>query len=249
MEIPEQEPGNIKVNYVFAIIEEIEGKIFSDQSEAFPRVSSRGMQYIMLFYIYDASCIKAFPTSEFQRVYKEMYKELTRKGFKQNLHKLDNETSKDLLTQIEQQSTKVQLTLPDMHRQNLNEKALQAWKNHFISELVGLLDKIPITHWCSLVEQSNMMLNLLRPCHQNQSLLAESAMNRYFNFNATPMAPLGIGVSVHMKPDRQSSWGYHALQVWYVGPAMQHYRCYKEIMKSSEAKCITDTIEFHHHKV
>eukprot|EP00957_Ditylum_brightwellii_P209124 15360455-Ditylum_brightwellii.AAC.3 len=61
MEIPEQEPGNIKTNYVFAIIEEINGKIFSDQTGAFPRVSSRRVQHIMVFYMYDASYIKAFP--------------------------------------------------------------------------------------------------------------------------------------------------------------------------------------------
>eukprot|EP00957_Ditylum_brightwellii_P090290 6876377-Ditylum_brightwellii.AAC.1 len=61
MEIPEQEPGNIKINDVFAIIEEIKGKIFSNQTGVFLRVSSRGMQYITVFYIYDANYVKAFP--------------------------------------------------------------------------------------------------------------------------------------------------------------------------------------------
>eukprot|EP00957_Ditylum_brightwellii_P045678 3466179-Ditylum_brightwellii.AAC.1 len=61
MEIPEQVPGNIKTNYVFAIIEEIKGKIISDQTGAFPRGSSRRMQYIMVFYMYDTNYIKPFP--------------------------------------------------------------------------------------------------------------------------------------------------------------------------------------------
>eukprot|EP00957_Ditylum_brightwellii_P108832 8301783-Ditylum_brightwellii.AAC.1 len=165
------------------------------------------MQYIMVFYIYDENYAKAFPiknktSTEFQRVYEEMHKELTRKGFKPNLHKLDNETCKDLLAWIEQQSTKVQLKPPDMHRQNLSEKALQTWNKHFISGLAGLPDKLPFIHWCNLVEQSNIMLNLLRPCCQNPVLLVEAAMNGFFSFNATPMAPLGTGVSVHIKPDR-----------------------------------------------
>ena len=28
-------------------------------------------------------------------------------------------------------------------------------------------------------------------------------------------------------PTQRTTWGTHALNGWYVGPAMQHYRCYK----------------------
>eukprot|EP00957_Ditylum_brightwellii_P097755 7444798-Ditylum_brightwellii.AAC.1 len=58
MEMPEQVPGNIKTNLVYATIEEVEGKIYINQTGAFPRVSSRGMQYVMVFYVFDANYIK-----------------------------------------------------------------------------------------------------------------------------------------------------------------------------------------------
>eukprot|EP00957_Ditylum_brightwellii_P178870 13624768-Ditylum_brightwellii.AAC.1 len=63
------------------------------------------------------------------------------------------------------------------------------------------------------------------------------------------MAPLGAKVLVHIKPNKQATWGYHVLPGWYIGPAMWHYRCYEVMMKSTGAKRITDTVHFHHHNV
>eukprot|EP00957_Ditylum_brightwellii_P019150 1443744-Ditylum_brightwellii.AAC.1 len=45
MEPTEQEPGNIKTNFVFAALEEVDGRINSDQTGAFPKVSNRGNRY------------------------------------------------------------------------------------------------------------------------------------------------------------------------------------------------------------
>eukprot|EP00957_Ditylum_brightwellii_P109536 8353791-Ditylum_brightwellii.AAC.1 len=45
-------------------------------------------------------------------------------------------------------------------------------------------------------------------------------MNGCFNFDATPMAPLGTKVSVRIKPNKRATWGYHALPGWYIGTAM-----------------------------
>eukprot|EP00957_Ditylum_brightwellii_P114822 8755224-Ditylum_brightwellii.AAC.1 len=84
----------------------------------------------MVFYVYDANCIQGIPiknwsAAEFQRVYNKVYEKLTRKGYKLQLHKMDNETSKELINWIEhQQDTRVELTPPDMHQQNLGERAI-----------------------------------------------------------------------------------------------------------------------------
>jgi hypothetical protein len=44
-------------------------------------------------------------------------------------------------------------------------------------------------------------LNMLHLCCQNSLLSAHEASEGSFSFNATPMAPLGTGVLVHMKPN------------------------------------------------
>eukprot|EP00957_Ditylum_brightwellii_P049808 3776382-Ditylum_brightwellii.AAC.1 len=76
MEPAEQEPGNIKTNFIFDALEEVDGRIYSDQTGAFPKVSNRGNKYVMVFYVYDANHIQGVPiknqtAAEFQRVYNQ----------------------------------------------------------------------------------------------------------------------------------------------------------------------------------
>eukprot|EP00957_Ditylum_brightwellii_P147709 11247657-Ditylum_brightwellii.AAC.1 len=77
--------------------------------------------------------------------------------------------------------------------------------------LAGLPKEFPVAYWCSLGSQTNITLILMRPCCMNPALSAEAALNGCYNFDATPMAPLGTKVPVHIKPNRQATWGFHAL--------------------------------------
>lgn len=65
----------------------------------------------------------------------------------------------------------------------------------------------------------------MHPCQQNPALSAHAALKGSYNFEATPMAPLGTKAFVHIKPNRHASWGFHAADAWYVGPALKHYWC------------------------
>ena len=147
-------------------MENIEGKIFSDQTGKFPRTSSRGMKYVMIFYVYDANAIIAYPlrnrmAKEMLDTYQDLYKKLTKCGFKPKLHKLDKEISKEVEDFVLEQQTALQYTPPDMHQQNTAEKAIQTWKMHFKSGLANLPREFPISHWCKLIHQANITLNML----------------------------------------------------------------------------------------
>eukprot|EP00957_Ditylum_brightwellii_P078936 6002125-Ditylum_brightwellii.AAC.1 len=63
------------------------------------------------------------------------------------------------------------------------------------------------------------------------------------------MAPPGTKAYIHIKPHKGASWGFKAEDDWYVGPAIEHYRCYKVVMKQSTAQQISDTVRFEHHSV
>ena len=52
---------------------------------------------------------------------------------------------------------------------------------------------------------------------------------------------------VHIKSNGQQSWGVHADNGFYMGPAFKHYWCYKVIMQHANTKRITNTILFEHH--
>eukprot|EP00957_Ditylum_brightwellii_P188507 14350993-Ditylum_brightwellii.AAC.1 len=138
---------------------------------------------------------------------------------------------------------------PEMYQTNAAEKAIQTWKNHFLAGLASLPADLPIIYWCQLIPQANLMLNLLCLCQQNPALSAQEAMHGSFHFEATSMAPPGTKCYIHMKMHKHASWGFHAEYVWYVSPAMNHYRCYKMVMKEKAAQRITDTIKFKHYGV
>ena len=89
-----QEPNNEKTNEVYIAMEDVQGKLYSDQTGAFPRTSRRGNKYLAIFYAYDANYIRAVPlksktAAELQTAYEDVYTELTAKGFKPMLHKFD----------------------------------------------------------------------------------------------------------------------------------------------------------------
>ena len=61
MDTPEQEYNNEKMRHVYNTMDDIKGKMYSNQTGKFPRTSSRGMKYVMIFYIYDANAIIGYP--------------------------------------------------------------------------------------------------------------------------------------------------------------------------------------------
>jgi hypothetical protein len=65
-------------------------------------------------------------------------------------------------------------------------------------------------------------------------------MEGLFSFDATPMAPPGMEVLVHLKLSQCKSWAYHASNGWYIGPSLKHYHCICTIMEGTGGKGLTD---------
>ena len=40
------------------------------------------------------------------------------------------------------------------------------------------------------------------------------------------LLPPGAKVIVHKTPNRRRTWVHNGVQGWYIGPAVEHYRCY-----------------------
>jgi hypothetical protein len=72
--------------------------------------------------------------------------------------------------------------------------------------------------------QAELSLNILRGSCINPTLSARELLHGHCDFNAHPP---GIKVLTHVKPHQRKTWTPHdAVEAWYVGPAMDHYRCY-----------------------
>jgi hypothetical protein len=66
----------------------------------------------------------------------------------------------------------------------------------------------------------------MRGLRINSQLSAWAQINGHFDFNHTPLAPPGLRVLVHEKPQNRETWSPHALDGWYIGPALETYQCY-----------------------
>ena len=252
--IPEQVPGNEKTHEVYMTTMQAEGLVASDQTGMLPRTSNRGMKYLCIFYIYDPNFIKGIPIKsrkkeELLRAYKEVYKWCEQRGYKPRLHKLDNETSKDVEDFIATQNAKLQYTPPDMHRTNPAERGLQTYKSCGKSILASVPPNFPIALWCRLAPLIDFCVNIVRKCRQNPLLSTWAAMEGEYHFDATPIAPPGSEMLLHEKPNRRKSWGFNAKKAWYLGPCFQHYRSFRGLLPSTGGERISDTVRFKHHAI
>ena len=225
-------PAQHRTNLVYAECHDITGQIFSDQPGRFLVSSSSGNQYLMIVYDYDSNSILAEPMKsrsgpEMKRAYKAIFDYLAKRGFRPKLQRLDNEASRELKDFMEENEVDFQLTPTHSHRRNAAERAIRTFKNHFVAILCGTDPDFPLFLWDKLLKQAMMTLNFLRASRINPRLSAYEQLNGGFDFNRTPLGPLGCKVIFHEMPSARGSWSPHGVEGYYIGPAMEHYRCYK----------------------
>ncbi len=66
-------------------------------------------------------------------------------------------------------------------------------------------------------------------------------MNGRFDYNKTPIAPLGTKGLVYKDPAICTSWAPHGTDAYYIGPAPKHYRCLRFYMLATRRYHIADT--------
>ena len=148
---------------------------------------------------------------------------LTQRGFTPKYWMLDNECGYLLKKMFEKFDIDYQFAPAGTHRRNCAERAIQTFKKHFIAGLLGVDPNFPMHFWDLLLPQCDITLNMLRASRVHSQISANDAVNGTFNFNATPLAPVGCKVVVHEKPAKRKTWDPAGTHGFYIGPAMQHY--------------------------
>jgi hypothetical protein len=113
-ELAEPRPNRDRKHYVGIEsfkFEDLEGISATDLPGRFPITSSQGNAYVMVMYDTNSNAIQAVPiksrkTEELVRGYNEMTEELRKAGIVPVLHRLNNETLKDLIKAIEDRHIK-----------------------------------------------------------------------------------------------------------------------------------------------
>ena len=228
------------------------GKIASDLTGRFPIRSSKGNQYVMVAYIHDPNVILAIPIKDRTQTslvtaYTDLYNQIKHKGFTPHLHICDNECPEAFKKFLTFKNVTLQKVPPYDHRTNPAEKAIDTFKSHFISGLASLHPEFPLHLWDRLIPHAELTLNLLRKSNQHQHLSAYAHWNGMFDYNAHPLAPPGCKTVVHETREQRHTWDEKGALAWYLGPAMDHYRCHEVYLTKSRAERVAKSVKFFPH--
>jgi hypothetical protein len=183
----------------------------------------------MVLYDYDSNAILEKPIKDrtapaLLKAFQFMEQELVNRGLKPKLMKLDNEASKLLKDYLYHQDITFQLVPPYSHRRNSAERAIRSFKDHLIAGLCSTDKSFPMHLWDRILPQTVITLNILRTSRINPELSAATHIFGQYDFNRSPST--GTRIIAHDTPGRRRTWAPHGQDGWYIGPALEHYRCY-----------------------
>ena len=84
---------------------------------------------------------------------------------------------------------------------------------------------------------------MLRQSRINPKLSAHDQVFGTFNYQRTPLAPLGTKVIIHERPDQRLTWDKHGLPGFLVNRAKDHFRSYQVSVTKTGATRVSDAIE------
>ena len=248
---PQQEICATHDMFCFAALADANaGTMYTDLTGQFPVRSYKNMVYIFVAYVYDANAIivRAMPSRDDASMidaFNDIIDHLDARGFKPNLNVMDNECSKAVESFITKQQIDIQLVAPRNHRVNAAERAIQTFKEHFIAALATIDKTCPLQLWDQFLVQVQDTLNLLRRCRRDSTISAYEAIYGHFDFNKTPLAPIGTKALIFDDPAARTSWAPHGTDGYYVGPAKKHYRNLRFWIPTTRCFCISDTYKLY----
>jgi hypothetical protein len=100
--------------------------------------------------------------------------------------------------------------------------------------------------WDLLLPQAALTLNILHQVTLNPRISAWEFFKGLFNFNMTPLNLVSCRVLIHAKPATWQSWDLCTKPGFYIGPALDSYRCFKLVKSNTKSQVISDTVKFCH---
>ncbi len=157
----------IKKHYdIFVVVYELLDTIHTDQTGPFPKTSHQGYRYIMVGIHLDANYIfcklmKNQTEGKMIMVYQKMVNRMKLLALGLKHHRLDNKCLAAFKACIAKNGMTHELVPLDCHHCNIAKRAIQTFKNHFISILSRVVDRFPLSLWCHLVQPAELTINLL----------------------------------------------------------------------------------------
>ena len=237
---------------IYNLSDEMDKKMYSDQTGRFPTMSYKGNQYIMV--VYEAKIsnnifvepMRNRQAAEMVAAYQRAVDRMKKAGIEPKMHILDNEISAEFKQAISDNGMRYQLVPPNDHRRNIAEKAIQIFKDHFIAVLCGTDENFPMQLWDQVLPHAECQLSLLRKSRVDDSKSAYEVLYGKHDYNAKPWAPLGCAVEMHINPKNRKSWEPHTKAGYYIGNSGDHYRCHSVWIRDTRNVRVGQTVFFRH---
>jgi hypothetical protein len=213
-----------------AFAEKLLGVIYNDFTGDFPYMSRNGNVCFFVMYHYKTNAILITPIMGLDsecilEAYRSNFKYLVSKGLKPKVNVMDNQATKTIKAYLTPQQVMLQLVEPHNCWINATEQAIQTSKNRFIGTLGTTDSKFPIQLWDKLAPQVQDCINLFRRSCITPDKPAYETLEGPYNIKRYLLVPLGTRAIIYKDLDKQASWAPHGLDVWYLGPSKDHYRC------------------------
>jgi hypothetical protein len=225
-------------------------KLHVDLAGKFPYSSSRSKQYWAIFYSEETNYIHiellaTRSTRDILQAYLAAIEYFDVRGIQTKFIHMDGETSHELEKVIKKKDIKIQFCPPSNHRALKAERAIQTTKNHAIASFCTTDPNFPMKEYDLLVPQIELTLNLMRGSPTNPSISAWHHVHGPFNWASTPIAPIGTKVVIHERANDRGSWAVHGKDGFYIGPKLNHYRCYEVLVTDTGGTRTSDTVAWY----
>jgi hypothetical protein len=236
---------------IFVHVTNLTDTIHTNQMGAFPLTSQQGYRYIMVRIHLDCNyifCELMKNRTEDKRIiaYQKMVGRMEVSGLRLKHHRLDDKCSEKFKQCIKKNWMTHKLVPPDCHQRNIANRAIQTFKNHFVSILSGVDDRFPLSVWCHFLCPVKFMVNLLRQSNVTPKVSAYAHIHGIHDYMKRPFSPLGCAVQAHVKPKNRQSWDVHLDAGFNIGTAMEHHRCFTIYIIKTRATRASDTVFFKH---
>jgi hypothetical protein len=157
------------------------------------------------------------------------------------LNVMDNKCSTAVEKYIWSEAIDIQLVSPHNPQANAAKHVIATIKKHFIAALATIDKLYPLYLWDEFLPQVKLTLNMLCFSWRNPKKSANQEVYGSFEFNKTPLTPLGTKALVYNDPGPQTSWAPHENDCFYIRPTFNHYRCLWFYIPATRRFCFSDT--------
>ena len=95
-----------------------------------------------------------------------------------------------------------------------------------------------------LIDVAILTLNMMRPSRINPKKSTYNKIRGNFDFNKTPLAPLGYLIVAHERLQDRGTWADHGVKGYFIGPAKYHYQNYNVYIPVTRGMRSIETIKF-----